>query len=209
MKKLFLILSIAFFAFSCEKGTPPPAGPNGVLANPGEVVTGGIQGMYLLNEGSAGGNNASLDYYDYSTGRYYRDVFTSRNPGELRLGDTATDIEIYDSKLFIVLNNSNFVDVLGEANAKLIKKIAIPNPRYIAFAGDFAPRMNAIAKFSSRTGDRPEKKAHAPTTPGALKGFPKGITPFGRRRHLFAAIRRWRRTRRPGRICLRRQRSAP
>ena len=34
-----------------------------------------IQGIYLLNEGNMGSNKASLDYFDYQSGIYYKNIF--------------------------------------------------------------------------------------------------------------------------------------
>ena len=41
---------------------------------------GRIRGMYLLNEGNMGSNKCTLDYLDYVTGLYARNIYPERNP---------------------------------------------------------------------------------------------------------------------------------
>jgi hypothetical protein len=36
--------------------------------------SGGIIGFYLLNEGNMGSNKATLDYFDYTTSNYHRNI---------------------------------------------------------------------------------------------------------------------------------------
>ncbi|HBK30825.1 MAG TPA: hypothetical protein DDZ78_04275, partial [Porphyromonadaceae bacterium] len=40
----------------------------------------GYKGFYLLNEGNMGSNKATLDYYNFSTGIYTRNIYAERNP---------------------------------------------------------------------------------------------------------------------------------
>ena len=59
-----------------------------------------VQGFFLLNEGNMGSNKATLDYYNYRTGRYSRDVFPKFNPGQVKeMGDVGNDLGIYGDKL--------------------------------------------------------------------------------------------------------------
>lgn len=91
-------------------------------------------GLYLLNEGNMGSNKASLDYLDFASGTYLKNIYPTRNPEvTLELGDVGNDIAIYGSKLYLVINASNKVEVLHASNAKKIGQITIPNCRYITF----------------------------------------------------------------------------
>ncbi|RZL48676.1 MAG: YncE family protein [Pedobacter sp.] len=99
---------------------------------PGQITA--VNGLYLLNEGNYGANKASLDYYDYATGLYRKNIYSQANPSAtLGLGDVGNDIKIYGAKLYVVVNGSNKVEVLDVKTAKKIKKIDIPNCRYITF----------------------------------------------------------------------------
>lgn len=93
-----------------------------------------VAGFYLLNEGNMGSNKCSLDYYDYSTGVYSRNIYAERNPGVIKeLGDVGNDIKIYGSKVYAVINCSHKVEVMEAATGVRIGQIDIPNCRYLAF----------------------------------------------------------------------------
>ena len=59
-----------------------------------------IKGFFLLNEGNMGNNKATLDYFDYETGIYTKNIYAERNPGVVKeLGDVGNDLEIYGNKI--------------------------------------------------------------------------------------------------------------
>ncbi|GBU08534.1 hypothetical protein AwDysgo_18650 [Bacteroidales bacterium] len=94
-----------------------------------------VEGFYLLNEGNMNMNKASLDYYDYATGSYRRNVYGQANPeATLGLGDVGNDIGIYGSKLYAVINSSNKVEVMDAATSKRLRVIDVKNCRYVTFA---------------------------------------------------------------------------
>ncbi len=98
-----------------------------------------IKGFYLLNEGNMGSNKSTLDYYDYSTGTYTRNIYGNSNPDVPKeMGDVGNDIAIYGSRLYAVINCSNEVEVMDVATARRIGQIEIPNCRYIKFHGQYA-----------------------------------------------------------------------
>ena len=108
----------------------------GVGTVPSEVV-----GMYVLNEGNMGSNKSTLDYLDLSdsTIHYHRNIFAERNPNEVKeLGDVGNDIQIYGSRLWLVINCSNKVEVCRASDAIKIGKVDIPNCRYVTFDGGYA-----------------------------------------------------------------------
>ena len=68
-----------------------------------------------------GSNKSTLDYYDYETGVYTKNIYAERNPGVVKeLGDVGSDIQIYGDKLYAVINCSHFVED-GHQNRKHIK----------------------------------------------------------------------------------------
>lgn len=102
-------------------------------------LDGNIEGFYLLNEGNMGMNRASLDMFNYRTGIYTQDIYSERNPNVVKeLGDVGNDLKIYGGKLYAVINCSNKVEVMDKWSGKRIKKIDIPNCRYLAFYKDKA-----------------------------------------------------------------------
>ena len=100
-----------------------------------------VLGMYVLNEGNMGSNKCTLDFLDLSgeTAHYLRNIYAERNPNEVKeLGDVGNDAQIYGSKLWLVINCSNKVDVLGAKDAVKQGKIDVPNCRSVAFHQGYA-----------------------------------------------------------------------
>ncbi|MDR1623713.1 MAG: hypothetical protein LBS04_01910 [Tannerellaceae bacterium] len=77
-------------------------------------------GFYILNSGNWNENNASLSYYDYTTGELSTDVYKKANGKGL--GDGAEQLLIYGSKMYITVPGSNRLVVL-DRDAKEIKSI--------------------------------------------------------------------------------------
>ncbi len=98
-----------------------------------------VQAFYLLNEGNMGSNKATLDYYNFRTGCYTRNIFGFANPNVPKeMGDVGNDLGIYGSKLYAVINCSNKIDVMDKMSVKKIGQIDIPNCRFIKFYGGYA-----------------------------------------------------------------------
>lgn len=93
-----------------------------------------IRGFYLVNEGNMGSNKCTLDYYDYFTGLYARNIYAERNPEVVKeLGDVGNDIGIYGSRLYVVVNCSHKVEVMDARTGRRLGQIDIPNCRYVRF----------------------------------------------------------------------------
>ena len=119
----------------------------GIETVPSEVV-----GMYVLNEGNMGSNKCTLDYLDLSdsTIHYHRNIFAERNPNEVKeLGDVGNDIQIYGSRLWMVINCSNKVEVCRASDAVKIGKVNIPNCRYVTFDGGYAYVSSYVGPVAS------------------------------------------------------------
>lgn len=129
-----LLLSLAFH--SCRKAdtiVPPTVTP----VTPG--TNGVVKGFFLLNEANMGSNKSSLDYFDYGSGVYHKNIYPTLNPTIVKeLGDVGNDIKIYGNKLYAVINVSHLVEVMDMTTAKHIATIPIPNCRYITFDKGYA-----------------------------------------------------------------------
>ena len=128
----------------------------------GKTVMSEIVGMYLLNEGNMGSNKSSLDYLDLSasgsTVHYLRNIYSERNPTTvMMLGDVGNDCQIYGSRLWLVINCSNKVEVARAEDAVRIGKVDIPNCRYVAFKDGYAYVSSYVGAVygdgSQETGD--------------------------------------------------------
>lgn len=100
-------------------------------------------GLYILSEGLFNMNNSTLAYYDFKTQKLETDYFLLMN--QRGLGDTANDIKLYGSKLYIVVNVSSQIEVLDVHTGVCIKRIPLfsenniaQQPRYITFHEDKA-----------------------------------------------------------------------
>ncbi len=140
MKKSLFILPLmaALFAASCNEDDTIQTGGT---QSGGAQTDGSIKGMYILNEGNWGANKASLDYLDLSSTpvSYTTNLWAARNPHEtLGLGDMGSDLKAYGSKLWMVINGSNKVEIADVRTCEQLGKIDIPNGRSLAFDGGYA-----------------------------------------------------------------------
>jgi len=135
---IYLFCAFIFFlVFSCrEESGIVPSQPEDVTT--GET-SGPIKGFFLLNEGNMGSNKATLDYFDYETGVYTKNIYAERNPEIVKeLGDVGNDIQIYGNKLYAVINCSNLIEVMDVKTAKHVATVTVPNCRYIVFNKGYA-----------------------------------------------------------------------
>lgn len=136
--KCFSLFVLSLLMMASCRGDDEIFIPENVTVSTPEI-SGDILGFYLLNEGNMGSNKSTLDYYDYSTGVYTRNVYGNANPSVPKeLGDVGNDIQIYGSKLYAVVNCSNKIEVLDVATTKRLGQINIPNCRYIKFYEGYA-----------------------------------------------------------------------
>jgi hypothetical protein len=104
-------------------------------------------GMYVLCEGNMGSNKATLDYLDLQTGEYNRNIYPSRNPSTvMELGDVGNDVKIYGSRLWLVINCSNKVEVADAKTAISLGHVDIPNCRFVAFHEGYAYVTSYVGK---------------------------------------------------------------
>ncbi|MDD4490304.1 MAG: YncE family protein [Paludibacter sp.] len=96
--------------------------------------------IFVLSEGLINLNNSSLAMYDFSIGAKSSDYFLTAN--KRGLGDTANDMGLYGSKLYVVVNVSSQIEVLDAGTGLSLKQIPLFNgqgmarqPRYIDFHG--------------------------------------------------------------------------
>lgn len=129
MKKLLIYISILALCFSsCMKDEEywEDFRPQ-IIDSP--------EGVFIVNEGNLGYNNASLSYYDIENKLIYNNIF--RNTNGAIPGDVAQSMQIRDSLAYIVLNNSGKILIINTESFKLSGKITgLTSPRYIHFLSD-------------------------------------------------------------------------
>ena len=139
------ILSLAVTGCFKDNGADPVVitSEDDVLA--GEVVTVGEESLqsfyklFVLNEGNFNKNEASLDFFRFTDGKYVRNAFSQMNPIITGgLGSVANDFQLYYNTAWITVNQSNLVEVIHAKNEKHVTSFEIPSPREIAFDGSYA-----------------------------------------------------------------------
>ncbi len=130
MRNLYLCLCLILFALSCRKDVGPiPEEQEQILVPQPDASP---SGLYLLNEANMNSNKASLDFLNFKTGVYRRNIYNQANPSVTKgLGDVGNDLLIYGSKMYVVLNTSNKVEVLDMHSGKKLGQINIANCRYL------------------------------------------------------------------------------
>lgn len=99
-------------------------------------------GIFVLNEGVFNANNASLTRFRFSDSTAETDCFFNKNGR--KLGDTGSDLGIYGSKMYIVVNVSSQVEVVDAHSCQSLRQIPLfdgnkpRQPRKIAFYGNHA-----------------------------------------------------------------------
>ena len=119
------VIILPLLGASCHRPGPEP--------EPQPQPDAYAKGLFILNEGLFQLNNSTLSYYDFTTGEFTGDIFLDVN--HRGLGDVGNDLQQYGSKLYIVVNNSNIVEVVDAKTVKSLKTINLPQkePRNVAF----------------------------------------------------------------------------
>lgn len=136
-----LAVTTLWIVNSCRDDNFVPVVTEGTIEN---ASTDGVtKGMYLLCEGNMGSNKCTVDYLDLSAAdgkvHYERNIYAARNPHSvLELGDVGNDIQRYGSKVWMVINCSNKVEVCSADSLKRIGQVDIPNCRYVTFNNGYA-----------------------------------------------------------------------
>ena len=130
-----LLLFLLLLVTACDDLTDRDNTGNG---NNGSGVEAGTAEIYILNEGLFNLNNSTLSRYSFRNGELIPDYF--RQVNRRGLGDTANDMAVYGSKLYIVVNASSQIEVVDLYTGNSLKQIPLlaengssRQPRYIAF----------------------------------------------------------------------------
>lgn len=88
------------------------------------------KGIFVLNEGSFGNGNASVSFIDATTKAVSNNIFAAAN--NRPLGDVAQSITFWAEYAYIVVNNSQKIEVVAANTFKSVGTIAnLPSPRFV------------------------------------------------------------------------------
>jgi len=130
---LWLILQLS----SCIK--PPEKEPQPILsdATNDSIQSNEFGKLLVLNEGLFQQNNATISQINLFDSTVFNGVYESIN--QRKLGDTGNDMQVYGSKIYVVMHSSSYVEVLDKNTLQTIGRVELLNgnisrlPRYVAF----------------------------------------------------------------------------
>jgi YVTN family beta-propeller protein len=119
MKKTLFIASLCGLAFTaCKKEETTPTSTPSSYSN----------GVFITHEGGFMQSNASVSFYNKSTGAVTNDLFNTAN--NRSLGDIVQSMTVHGGKGFIVVNGSARVEVVNMNDFKSAGVINLLSPRY-------------------------------------------------------------------------------
>ena len=110
-------LSSILLFMACDDMEDKPF-TSGIIGDPTET---GTAELYVLCEGLFNQNNSSLARFSFGNQQMVRDYFKAVN--HRGLGDTANDMAIYGSKVYVVVNISSTVEVIDFRTGTSLKQI--------------------------------------------------------------------------------------
>ena len=132
------VLFLVFLLSSCTRFEPSmfnPESGSSFVKN---------RGVFIINEGNYLQGNGSLSFYSLDSSLVYNNIFEDIN--NRPLGDIPFSMETdSDGQLFIVVNNSEKIEVLGSDDLKSRKTITeLVSPRYILKINDSQAYVSSI-----------------------------------------------------------------
>lgn len=92
------------------------------------------QGVFILNEGNFGSANSSVAHFNLVTETAEGNIFNKTT--STTLGDVAQSLYVSNDKAYVVVNNSNKVEVVNANTFELDFTIEAALPRYFTISGD-------------------------------------------------------------------------
>ncbi|HLN52170.1 MAG TPA: DUF5074 domain-containing protein [Lentimicrobium sp.] len=117
-KQAYIAMACSLVLFASCKKEPHDNDP--IIPDPPKSTA-----VYILNQGSISGNNATVTMYDLEEKTTVPDYFSTQNGREL--GDTGYDLLIYGSKAYIITNISSQLEVVDAVTFESIKQVPLFN----------------------------------------------------------------------------------
>lgn len=122
MKKILAPMFAVALLYSCSNSDD-----NTIPVNPDEKY---LDGIFVSNEGNFTKGNASVSHINASLNNITNDIFRASNARAL--GDVAQSMAVTDKYVFIVVNNSNTIEVVNKKTFKSVYTISqgLNSPRF-------------------------------------------------------------------------------
>ncbi|HBE39944.1 MAG TPA: hypothetical protein DDW27_01820 [Bacteroidales bacterium] len=142
MRNLFLFIITSVFAISCIRINEP------VVIDPVKLRV-SPNGFFIVNEGNFGWGNGSLTYFSYDSVKTYNNFFEAVN--KRPLGDVPYSMIVYGNYIYIVVNNSEKIEVIDRLSLESKATITgLISPRNIAVTGDHKAYVTSMYSDSLR-----------------------------------------------------------
>jgi DNA-binding beta-propeller fold protein YncE len=149
IRNLTLLLAFTYFLFltGCKE-TPTDNNPVSPI---------GSRAVFILCEGTWGGDNSTITRYDQKSGTVIQDYFGVANPG-LRLGDLASHIAIWGDKCFVSVSTTKTIEAIDLKTGKSLGRLILQGdrqPRKICIINDSIGyvtiyNQNSVVRFDTR-----------------------------------------------------------
>jgi hypothetical protein len=141
---------LLLLASSCKKKDPDVITPADITLLKGSTVL-------VINEGNYTNSNASITYYNSSNSVVTEDVFKLVNSRPL--GDVIQSVSIINDKFYLVVNNSQKIEIVNSADFKSTSSVKnLISPRYIlpldnnkAYISDIYSNFITVVNLSDNT----------------------------------------------------------
>jgi hypothetical protein len=128
LSKFFPVILIVPAVLSCSKS---PIREDTSIVTPPPVNKSYEHGIFVVNEGNYNWGNASVTFINTADTNIEQDVFKNHN--DRALGDVAESMMIVNDKGYILVNNSNTVEVVSLKNFTSVRSITgFHSPRFMA-----------------------------------------------------------------------------
>lgn len=134
IRSSFLFTLLLLSASACETTKPPVENPS----------TGYHKGVLVCNEGIFSQTSGTISFFDPLKGEVSQDIFKKVNNRDL--GNVVQSLHVWNRRVYIVVNNSNKIEIAEDSSFKEIAQITgFAQPRY------FLP-LNANTAYVSQWG---------------------------------------------------------
>ncbi|HXA01344.1 MAG TPA: DUF5074 domain-containing protein [Cytophagaceae bacterium] len=145
--------AIILVASACHKKPADQPVPVDPLANYNNGT-----GVFIVHEGQFGHNNSSVSFFNKNNNTVINNLYGISN-NNILLGDVAQSMTIYNSKAYIVVNNTPKVEIAGLSDFKHQSTLTgLSSPRYLyvvdsskAYISDWISNNIKILALSSNT----------------------------------------------------------
>lgn len=147
-KTTLVILCGLLFFTACKKDQPSTSNT---------VFNSNSAGVFISNEGNFQFGNSAIGFYNSTDNSYAEDLFKEAN--KRPLGDVCQSMYMHNNKLYIVVNNSNKIEVVNPNTFVAIASITgLTSPRYFlpvsiqkAYVTDLSSNAISVIDLNSNT----------------------------------------------------------